>query len=338
MKSAFRISKLILGPLLLAFIVLASLESASAQSIVYQNLPQLDNRIEEACRYLRTLFNPALGLIRETNGSQTYHVASDNLLAQKALESCDTSMAASIRTSIAQCCGNGHNGMHEALLGEAITIPIPTAKIKTIANTSSYIIQWEVHNGTGTLSPFDYADVASYSGLEMMRRGNQTGTSEMVENLNIMFDGQGMVDEPYQNGPPGELGIYQIYKLALYIHLQARQNRVQPGLVERLLRMQGTGGGLHTGYDHAGTYAGTLANAETTSIAIIILNQLTAQQTPPFFFPFFFTPSALSQLVLYQLIATVAGVAITLGFVYWDRRRARRRIIEQSGYSRSLSS
>lgn len=332
-------------PLLLLLSLAGNVTIPSAQSIVYQQLPQLQDRVLEACGFLRTLYNPALGLVRETNNSQIYHIASDNLLAQKALESCDPQMAASIRTASSTCCENGHSLMHEALLGIEIPLPTRTVNILTIANSSrgelfngvsasaaggDYTVFWEVHNGTETLSNREYADVAAYAALEYSRRGNRTGTSEMVENLSIMFDRQGLVDEPYQNGPPGELGIYQTYKLALYIHLQAKQYGVYPGLVERLLRMQGPEGGFHTGYDHAGTYAGTLANAETTSIAIIILNQLTAQQTPPFFFPFFFTPSALSQLVFYQLIATAAGAAITLGFVYWDRRRARRRVIEHS--------
>jgi hypothetical protein len=39
-----------------------------------------------------------------------------------------------------------------------------------------------------------------------------------------------------------------------------------------LLRIQGPDGGFHTSYDLAGTCAGTLENAETTSISIIALN------------------------------------------------------------------
>lgn len=62
-------------------------------------------------------------------------------------------------------------------------------------------------------------------------------------------------------------------------------------------------------------------SAETTSIAIIILNQLTARQTPPFFFAFFFPPSELSQFILYQLIAAAMGTAITVVFIYWDPRK-----------------
>jgi len=225
--------------------------------------------------------------------------------------------------------------MHEALLGEEIPLPIRNANTFTIANSSQgelfngvsafaaggdYTVFWEVHNRTGTLSTREYADVPAYTALEYVRRGNQTGASLMLENLNIMFDGQGLVDEPYQNGTPSEQGIYQTYKLALYIHVLTKQGiPVYPGLIERLMRMQDPDGGFHTGYDQAGTYAGTLANAETTSIVIITLNLLASQHAPQWPFPSI--ERLLSATLLYSLVALVAGTAVTTVFFYWDRRK-----------------
>ena len=50
--------------------------------------------------------------------------------------------------------------------------------------------------------------------------------------------------------------------------------------------MQGPDGGFHTGYDRAGTYAGTLENAETTSIVILALNSTsTFRLFPPLVLP-----------------------------------------------------
>jgi len=305
------------------FVLAISIGGANAQTVIYQYFPPLGERVQLACGFLRTLYNSTLGLVRETSDSTRYHIASDNLLAQKALRPCDTSMATSIETSIGQYCGNCYNGMHEAFLGREITLPIHTANVMTIANTTTHTILWEVHNGTSTLSPFDYADVAVYTALERIRRGNQTGTSEMIENVNALFNGQGLVDEPYQNGPPGELGIYQTYKLALYIHLQSKQYGVYPGLVERLLRMQGPEGGFHTGYEKRETYAGTDMNAETTSMAIIVLDQLATQQAPRFPFPFY-PVAILGQILLYIAIAIIAGTAVVLGFVFWEERRKKR--------------
>ena len=68
----------------------------------------------------------------------------------------------------------------------------------------NYSLYWEYHNGTGVLSPYSYADVAAYSALEMNRRGNTTGTLDMLSVLSSMWDGKGVVDEPFKAGP----GIY----------------------------------------------------------------------------------------------------------------------------------
>jgi len=104
----------------------------------------------------------------------------------------------------------------------------------------------------------------------MNRRGNAPGTLEMLSVLSTMWDGKGMVDEPFKAGP----GIYQTYKDALYQLVLTKLSQPIPiGLVDSILRMQGLDGGLHTGYSANSTYAGTGENTETTSIAIIGLSE-----------------------------------------------------------------
>ena len=104
-------------------------------------------------------------------------------------------------------------------------------------------------------------------------------------------------------------GIYQTYKLALYIYaLRKLSNSYEYGTQENLLRMQGPDGGFHTGYDRAGTYAGTLENAETTSILIMALNSTSTFRL--------FPTLALPPWILYVFIgfagAAVAAVIIVL--------------------------
>jgi len=85
-----------------------------------------------------------------------------------------------------------------------------------------------------------------------------------------MWDGEGMVDEPFKAGP----GVYQTYKDALYLLVLTKLSQPIPGtLVDSILRMQGLDGGFHTGYSANSTYAGTGENTETTSIAIIALSE-----------------------------------------------------------------
>jgi len=277
-----------------------------------------------ACQFLTSLYNPALQLVKTTPSSNVCYIASDNLLAKKAVAYCNSAIGQNITQSISTCCGAGSNYMHESLLGEGIPLPIHNGTVYPIANSTagtlfhnisattaggSYGVLWEVHNGTEILPDCAYGDVAVFTALEMKLRNNLTGVQHEMDCLNAMFDGYGIADEAYKDGSASEHGIYQTYKLALYIHaLRKLSNTYQYGTEENLLRMQGPDGGFHTGYDRAGTYAGTLENAETTSIAIIALNSTSTFSL--------FPALALPPWIVYVLIgfagAAVAAVIVML--------------------------
>ncbi len=133
--------------------------------------------------------------------------------------------------------------------------------------------------------------------------------------LNVMFDGYGIADEAYKDGSASEHGTYQTYKIALYIYALQNSRIYDYGAEENLLRMQGPDGGFHTGYDRAGTYAGTLENAETTSIAILALNSTLTFSLFPIL--------ALPPWILYVFIgfATAAGGALLLVLMIERRRQ-----------------
>ena len=239
-----------------------------------------DARVTRACAFLDSLYNPSVHLVRETLSNQTYWIASDNLLAQQALQECGSSNAQSIQAILnnATCCQHGDDLMHESLLGHSIPLPIHNATIydvtgywKSLTNsqeTGNYTVEWEYHNSTGTLSPYDYGDIATYTLLEYKRRNNETGVQDMIQILNTMWTGAGIADEPYKQS-----GIYQTYKTALYAYALTKLSIPVPATVTAtLLRMQGPDGGFHTGYATNLTYAVTDENAETTSIAILALN------------------------------------------------------------------
>jgi len=241
-------------------------------------------RITKACAFLDSLYNPSIHLVRETPSNQTYWIASDNLLAQEALQECGSSNAQSIQAILnnATCCQQGNDHMHESLLGHSIPLPIHNATIydvtgywKSLTNsqeTGNYTIRWEYHNGTGTLSPYDYGDIATYTLLEYKRRNNETGVQDMIQTLNTMWTGTGIADESYK-APNKESGIYQTYKTALYAYALTQLSIPVPATVTAsLLRVQGPDGGFHTGYATNLTFAGTDENAETTSIAILSLS------------------------------------------------------------------
>jgi hypothetical protein len=272
------------------------------------------NRIQAACLFLENLYSPSLGLVRSSPTSTVYYIASDNILAAKALAECNTTqsqrISQNITSTISRCCGTGYDHKHEILLGARIQLPIHDPHIYTVANTTSYSILWEVDNAT-TISPdCTYADIAVYTALELNLEKNVTGTQHEMDCLNIMYDGHGLADEPYKDGSVSEHGIYQTYKLAFYmLALHIISNTHNYGDMDILLRMQGPEGGFHTGYDTTGTYHGTLENTETTSIAIITL---TALNTYPFSIPWW---------AVYVFIGLVAAAASAVVLVLLLERK-----------------
>jgi hypothetical protein len=131
-----------------------------------------------------------------------------------------------------------------------------------------------------------------------------------------MFDGRGMADGTYEDGSGSEHGIYQTYKLALYLYaLQKISGTYNHGVEENLFRSQGPDGGFHTGYDQIGTYAGTQENAETTSIVMIAFSTLSTTCI----FPFCSIP--LWIIYLYTGLAAAAVAVVTAVLVLEQRKR-----------------
>ena len=278
--------------------------------------------MQAACSFLKSLYNTSLGLVRSTSNSNIYYVASDNLLVEKAFSSCDPTTSQAINQSIISCCDSGYDQVHEALLGARIHIPINNAAIYTVANSTAgklfhgtspsnaggnYTVLWEIHNATGTFPDCTYADVTVYTALELRLEGNSTGEQHKMDCLTTMFDGRGMVDEAYKAGSAMDHGIYQTYKLALYIYALQKISGTYFYGEENLLRLQGPDGGFHTGYDQIETYAGTEENAETTAIAMIAISNLST--TNPFPFPLFSIPS---WVVYFFAVWAAIGVGVVV--------------------------
>ena len=317
--------------LLSATLFLGSISSPTAAQPVSSSM--LAQKTQAACSFLKSLYNPSLGLVRSIPNSSVYYVASDNLLVEKAFSSCDPTTSQAINQSISSCCDSGSDQMHEALLGVRIHIPINNTTIYTVANSTAgklfrgtspttaggnYTVLWKVHNATGTFPDCAYADVTVYTALELRLEGNSTGAQYEMDCLTTMFDGRGMVDEAYKDGSAMEHGIYPTYKLALYLYALQKISGTYFYGEENLLRLQGPDGGFHTGYDQIGTYAGTQENAETTSIALIAVSNLST--TNPFPFPLFSIPS----WVIYFLAAWAAtgvGVVVIVLVLEWKKRK-----------------
>src|SRR5712692_4850762 len=143
--------------------------------------------------------------------------------------------------------------------------------------------------------------------------------------LAITFDGRGIVDEAYKDGSGSEHGIYQTYKLALYLYaLQKVSGTYNYGEEENLFRSQGPDSGFHTGCDQIGTYSGTQENAETTSIVMITMSSLSTTSS----LPFFYMPSWI--IYLYTGLA-VAAVGVVVSVLVLERRKRRQTLAKIGG-------
>jgi hypothetical protein len=283
----------------------------------------VEQKMQLACSFLKGLYNPSLQLVRSTPSSNVYYIASDNLLAAKALLMCDKTISQAINQPISACCGHGYDGMHEALLGVRIPLPIHTSTTVTVANSNqsnlfnnitptaaggNYTVLSEKHNAPGIFPDCAYADVTVYTALELKLEGNSAGVQHEMDCLALTFDGKGLVDEAYKDG--SERGRYQTYKLALYLYALQATGIYCYGEEATLFRSQGPDGGFHTGYDQAGTYTGTAENAETTSIVIIAVSGLSMSN--PCSFPFCHIPPWIIYLYIGLAVAAISVVVMIL--------------------------
>jgi hypothetical protein len=305
----------------------------------------LQQKTQAACSYLKSLYNPSLGLVRNLRNGNAYYIG-DNLLAQKALSTCDPATSQAINQSISSCCDRGRDGMHEVLLGVKISLPITTPLTSTVADSSAgrlfrgvtataaggnYTVLWTVYDAGGIVPDCEFADVTVYTALELKLEGNNTGASHETDCLNIMYDGHGMADEAYKGGLFLTIGFYQTDNLALYIYaLQKISGTVSTGAEENLLRIQSPDGGFHTGYDQMGTYGGSQENAETTAVAMIALSSLTTTS------PFPFRPVSIPPWIVYLFASwAVIGVGVVAFVLLYERRR-RKRALENRPQSKAL--
>jgi hypothetical protein len=265
--------------------------------------------ILRGCQFLLSLYNSTLQLVRETPASNTYWIASDNLLAQGTLSQCNPALPRPITIGIAQnpCCNEGNDLMHEAILGRPIPLPIHNATIHDVTrdwtNRAGSMILYEYHNGTGMLSPSSYADAAAYTVLECTRKGDPGAVPENLNILNKMWDANGMVDDAFTNTNSTARREYQTYKDALYLFVLQKATQFAPrNLLERILTMQGPDGGFNTAYYPNGTYAGRSENAETTSIVILALEALLPQPWWATYWYLFLIPIPAAAILLFLLL------------------------------------
>ncbi len=236
---------------------------------------------ERAAGYLAANYNKGVGLIPETPGSCVFWLYSDNYLAATALLQYGhargnaklTSLATAILTTV---------GKHSAPLGvatneyellESAPCQVNSSHDYVLSTSHGVQIRATLDNGTGELSDLQYADVAFLKAVCLYQSGNPTPAMTEFAFGRAMFDGTGLRDMPFN-----KTGQYQAYKLALFVYASAvLGQQANTTALSVLLSMQANSGGFYTGYDADRSYAGTLTNTETTSLALLALTSYLAE-------------------------------------------------------------
>jgi hypothetical protein len=272
-----------------------------------QNYSGLTRR---ATDYLVANYNPSVGMISETPGGSTYFVYSDNFLAAYVLGRSGNSTLRTIAANI--------TSTDERYLA---TVPDPANQYQVISSSNgsffasnnyvlarvgSSVIEATLNNGTSSLSPSSYADIAFLEALYWHQVHGGYVFNEFALGVHL-YDGRGFVD----NASSG--GVYQTYKLALYDYVGKIVGAVLPrDLDADLARLQAPDGGFYTGYASDFSPIGS-TNTETTSLAILALSTPAANVAQPY-----------STYYLPVFISAIAAIVLA-EVVVLRRRRSRRR-------------
>jgi hypothetical protein len=222
-------------------------------------------------RFLAGLLDPALDLLPEFAGSDTYWLFHDNYLAAKVLEHTDPKAAAKIRAAMKRY-GVTRSGKIEILFHEnPHPLPLRRYELKEIARVGNKIIKTEMSTDRVFTEFRLYADLLFFAAMAETDRAH---AKSFFDEATQCWDGQGFNDHAAKQNDPRETLKYATYKLALAL-IAAKKLGLNPPqrkkLTERLLRQQDAAGGWITDYDSQLRPSGR-ANVETTSLAILALS------------------------------------------------------------------
>jgi len=315
----------------LALLMLLVLLAQGTQAVAIP-APSQEN-LEKAVAYLRTVaYNPDLKLCREAPrvAPNVYWLASDNLLAYKALEPYDAQLASAIWSELVGIAefynlptsrdGAPLSLRYDVIIRDDAVLEMPPKDIThlTLYN-GSYLLRHDIANGTGRFEDWrEYADLLLLVALSNHNRGddaNALGNFTLAAN---MWDGTGLRDKAYrldygEGQAEGLPHAYATYKLGLLLFAAGKLRVNLPfeqDVIASIWSMQNqTSGGIFTHITPGSGWGESDTNTETT--AFVILGITGIRNQPPNEIPEF--PSA-------ALIVTILA-AVFAASMLWIRRR-----------------
>lgn len=263
-----------------------------------------------------------------------YWIASDNLLAYKALESHDFELASTIRLRLIEIARTYNlpissdrlplSFRYDVIMRDNEVLEIPPKNVTHITlYNGSYLLRYDIANGTGQFDDWrEYADLLLLVALSNHNRGDRANAVGNFTLAAKMWDGVGLRDKaydlPYGEGQAlGSAHAYATYKLGLLLYVSAKLGIDLPEkdvVVNKIWSVQNqTSGGIYTHILPDGTAGDSDTNTETT--AFITLGVTSTQSG-------FSTWNAL-------MVMSVALVALIVIVYMVVQSRHRRRLSER---------
>jgi hypothetical protein len=263
-----------------------------------------NQKLHKAVDYLReTAYSRDVRLCREAPrvARNVYWVASDNLLAFKALEPYDLELASTIKSELVRIAElynlprSREDGLplslrYDVIIREDETLEIPPRNIThlTLYN-GSYVLRYDIANGTGKFEDWrGYADLRLLVALSNHNRGDDVNAVSNFTSAASMWDGVGLRDNAtnrfYGEGQDPRDGphAYATYKLGLLLYVSDKLGirlSFEQDVVERIWLMQNqTSGGIFTHIMSNGTRGYDDTNTETTAFVILGMTSIQNQR------------------------------------------------------------
>lgn len=271
----------------------------SAYVFLTPSAPRSPNQValDRTVGYFVNEYNYTLGLVPEFPGANVYWLYSDNYLASVALSRYDPSnqSTSNFGLAISQAIGS-----YAATLPRSYLATQYAALNSTSASFScpqSYRVSWSAiqgdspgpgsafiqstaYNGDSSCGSQNYADTLLLEAVLYHDTGSSATATSDFQKAAGLFDGTGFADIPFTNSTSTSKGVYQTYKLALYVIastcLGLSSNDTTLATVEGLLLhlQDNSTGGFFSGYMSPGNHGSTTVNTETTALAALALESM----------------------------------------------------------------
>ncbi|MBC7320186.1 hypothetical protein H5T89_06045 [bacterium] len=225
--------------------------------------------ISKAYSFLKAMYVPEIGLLREYWGSKRCWLYNDNYLAYKILSRQKEYLE--LTRNIERVFDNYKvslegNGRLEVLFDQIIEFPPKVGESFYLDYRDGFSIFTE----NAKMSPLDwdeYGDLLLYGTIDESRKGNKDYQSLWIR-AKDMFDGFGIRDRVAI-----ATGKYETYKLALFLftaNLLKDDSIDREKIIGILSKLQDEDGGFVTHYDKNSNWLG-FSNVETTCFVILAL-------------------------------------------------------------------